>query len=98
MTRVLPRYIKEFIERRMPAVVKQANDPSIRLSVPSGYASLLPGLVILVEQIPPELLPVDPREYVNLTTEISRIKYYSEKAQQSTVGLSRMMVQEGIVP
>jgi hypothetical protein len=74
MPRVVPSQVVDVIDQVFPNAKDQKDHRDARFSIDKTYQNEMAAIVVLVDQIPSELLRLDPDDYVAFVLAVSAIK------------------------
>ena len=74
MSRVVPSQVVDVIDQVFPLAKDQKDHKAARFSIDKTYQNEMAAIVELVDQIPSELLRLDPDDYVAFILAVSAIK------------------------
>jgi len=90
MPRVVPSQVVEVIDQVFPAVKDQKDSQQGRFSVDRTYQNEVAAIVELVDQIPAELLILDPKDYTALQLAATALKNTISTWKLRDYGLDRI--------
>jgi hypothetical protein len=90
MSRVVPSQVVEVIDQVFPNVKGQKDNQQNRFSIGRGHQNEVAAIVELVEQIPSELIKLDPKDYTAFQLAITAIKNTLPTWKLRDYGLDRI--------
>ena len=90
MPKVVPSQVVEVIDQVFPNAKDQKDTQQGRFSVDKGYQNEVAAIVALVDQIPAELIKLDPKDYTSLQMAIITIKTTLPTWSLRNYGLERI--------
>lgn len=90
MPRIVPSQVVDVIDQIFPTAKDQKDTKDSRFSVDKEHQNELAAIVELVEQIPSELLALDPNDYMALKLAVTAIKNTIPEWRLRNYGLDRI--------
>ena len=81
MSTVMPSQVCAFIESEFAFVGRERHLPTQSINLTDQVCASLRALIVLIESIPPALMPSDPADFVTLTASVAYIKSHLFRAE-----------------